>query len=158
MITIYTTPSCSSCRKAKKWLDDFGLKYREKNLFVTPLSGSEIKYILERTENGTEDIISKRSKIIVEDGIDVDSMSMSELIEFIQKNPSILRRPIIIDDKRLQVGYNDEEIRAFIPRELRELSIACESCMNFKDCTSVHNILAAATSAGIDISPALKHK
>ena len=32
MVEIYTSPSCSSCRKAKKWLDEYGIKYIEKNL------------------------------------------------------------------------------------------------------------------------------
>ena len=31
----------------------------------------------------------------------------------------MLRRPIILDEKRLQVGYNEEEIRSFLPRKLR---------------------------------------
>ncbi|MGL6057182.1 MAG: ArsC/Spx/MgsR family protein, partial [Culicoidibacterales bacterium] len=82
MITIYTTPSCSSCRKAKKWLENFSLPYREKNLFVTPLTADELRYILERTENGTEDIISRRSKVIMEGNIDIESMSLNTLIEF----------------------------------------------------------------------------
>lgn len=119
MITIYTSPSCSSCRKAKKWLDKFDLEYKEKNLFVTPISEKEIKYILEQTENGTDDIISKRSKIISENNIDVDDMTTQELIHFIQNNPSILKRPIIIEGHKLQIGYNEEDIRVFIPRELR---------------------------------------
>ena len=66
--------------------------------------------------------ISKRSKIIKENDIDIDSMSISELIKFIQENPSVLKRPIMIDERRFQVGYNAEEIRVFIPRELRKLA------------------------------------
>ena len=41
---------------------------------------------------------------------------------FIQENPSVLKRPIMIDERRFQVGYNAEEIRVFIPRELRKLA------------------------------------
>ncbi len=128
MIRIYTTPSCASCRKAKKWLDEHELEYKEINLFVKALSEDEIKYILERTENGTEDIVSRRSKVIKENGIDLDAMKFSELVQFIQDNPSALRRPIIIDDKRLQIGYNDDEIRVFIPRAIRELKYYNETC------------------------------
>ena len=40
-----------------------------------------------------------------------------------------LRRPIIVDKHRLQVGYNDEEIRCFLPRELRNV-IYCNNCDN----------------------------
>ena len=141
MITIYTTPSCSSCRKAKKWMDNFGLEYREKNLFVTPLTESELKYILEKTENGTEDIISTRSKIIQESDIDIDSMTIHELFEFVRDNPSVLKRPIIIDDRKLQIGYNDEEIRVFIPRELRKMSRACEVCPKSDECEDIRKIM-----------------
>lgn len=122
MITIYISPSCSSCRKAKRWLEKYNLDYVEKNLFITPLSTREIKDILEKTENGTEDIISTRSKVIAENNIDLDSMSISQLIEFIQDNPSAIKRPIIIDGNKLQIGYNEEEIRMFIPRKLRNLA------------------------------------
>ena len=82
---------------------------------------AELRELLERSENGTDDIISKRSKIIKENKVDLDDMSVNQLIHFIQENPSILKRPIIIDERRFQVGYNAEEIRAFIPRELRQL-------------------------------------
>jgi len=122
MITIYISPSCSSCRKAKRWLEKYNLEYVEKNLFITPLSVREIKDILEKTENGTEDIISTRSKVIAENNIDLDSMSISELIAFIQENPSAMKRPIIIEGNKLQIGYNEEEIRMFIPRKLRNLA------------------------------------
>ena len=31
----------------------------------------------------------------------------------------MLKRPIIIDDNELQVGYNNEDITIFLPKELR---------------------------------------
>ena len=49
-------------------------------------------------------------------------MKINDLIKFIQENPSVLKRPIMIDERRFQVGYNAEEIRVFIPKELRKVS------------------------------------
>ena len=46
-----------------------------------------------------------------EGNIDVDNMSINQLVAFIKENPSVLKRPIIVDDRRVQVGYNEEEIR-----------------------------------------------
>ncbi len=126
MITIYTTSSCSSCRRAKKWMDEHKIEYREVNLFVKELTLEELSYILQRTENGTDDIISKRSKVIMEGKHDIDSMTLKELLKFLQDNPSAIRRPIIIDERHFQVGYNGDEIRAFIPKELRDMS--CDNC------------------------------
>lgn len=132
MIRIYTAPSCASCRKVKSWLKENNIPYVEKNIFSATLHDEELKELLERSENGTMDIISNRSKIIKENNIDLEAMSMNELIQFIKDNPSILKRPIMIDERRFQVGYNSEEIRVFIPRELRKLSRImqeeCESC------------------------------
>ncbi len=133
MVTIYTTPSCSSCRKAKKWLNEFGIDYIEKNIFSVKLTEEDIFSMLENSENGFDDIISTRSNFFKENTIDLDELKTSELISLIINNPSILRRPIIIDKGKMQVGYNDEEIRVFIPEDQRkilmsELDQICNTC------------------------------
>ena len=123
MVTLYTSPSCTSCRKAKAWLQENGIPFKERNIFSEPLSLNEIKNILRMTEDGTEDIISKRSKAYQKLSVDLNDLSMKDLFKLISKNPGLLRRPIVIDDKRLQVGYNEDEIRRFLPRKVRELEL-----------------------------------
>lgn len=132
MVKIYTAPSCSSCRKAKDFFKKEDIPYTEKNIFVNDLNEVELKDILTKTENGTEDIIATKSKIIKENKTDIDSMTISELIAFIRKNPSVLKRPIMVDDTKVQVGYNSEEIRVFIPHEKRVAEWACKK----EDCPS----------------------
>lgn len=136
MIKVYTTPSCSSCRKAKKFFDEENIPYLEKNIFVSELNDKELRDILVKSENGTDDIISKRSKVITEGKVDVDSMTINELIAFIRKNPSVLKRPIMVDDRKIQVGYNEEEIRVFIPHEQRIKEWSCKktTCPAFNNC------------------------
>lgn len=119
MVTLYTSPSCTSCRKARTWLEEQNIEYKERNIFSEPLSLEEIKDILRMTEDGTDEIISTRSKIFQRLDIDLDSLPLQELFDLIQKNPGLLRRPIILDEKRLQVGYNEDEIRRFLPRKVR---------------------------------------
>ena len=138
MVELYTTPSCSSCRKAKRWLETHEIDYIEKNLMTTGISLEELKLILEKTENGFEDIISKRSRAFKENELDADEMSMNELLNFIIDNPSVLRRPILVDNRgRLQVGYNDEEIRSFLPRKFRQINRCVEDCVDC-NCTYIH--------------------
>lgn len=119
MIQIYTTPSCASCRKAKKWFDQYKIPYSEKNIFSIKLSKEDIFKMLANSENGFEDIISTRSKVFKEKHLEPDNMSIQELINFIIDNPSVLKRPIIINENELQVGYNNEDITIFLPKELR---------------------------------------
>ena len=64
MIRIYVSPSCSSCRKVLKWFDEQEIPYVQINIFARPLTEDELKDMLMKSENGTEDIISTRSNII----------------------------------------------------------------------------------------------
>lgn len=121
-VILYTTPSCASCRKARHWLDTHRIAYRERNMVATPLTASELKAILRLTETGTDEIISTRSKPYQQLKLAVDDLPLRELYALIQQNPTILRRPIIHDDRRIQVGYNEDEIRSFLPRQVRVLA------------------------------------
>lgn len=123
MVTLYTSPSCTSCRKARAWLEENSIPYSERNIFSEPLTREEIKGILKMTEEGTEEIISTRSKAFQELNVDLDDLPLNELFALIQENPGLLRRPIILDEKRLQVGYNEDEIRRFLPREVRAIEL-----------------------------------
>ncbi|MGI6714095.1 MAG: Spx/MgsR family RNA polymerase-binding regulatory protein [Bacilli bacterium] len=138
MIKIYTSPSCSSCRKVKKWFDEQKIPYEEHNIFSAILDEKEIKDILYKSENGFDDIISLRSKIAREQNINFEKMTVNELVSFVRENPSVLKRPIMVDDRRIQVGYNEEEIRIFIPkaRRLAERYCSKEECPNFPTCDS----------------------
>ena len=119
MVTLYSIPSCLSCRKAKKWLQEHGIPYTERNIMKDPLTMDEIMHILRLTDNGTEEIISTRSKVFQEMNVDVNQLTLKDLYQIIQDNPTLLRRPIIVDNKQLQVGFNDDEIRKFLPRSVR---------------------------------------
>jgi regulatory protein spx len=119
MVNLFLTPSCTSCRKARAWLEEHSIEFVERNMLTEPLTPDEIKSILRLTENGTEDIISKQSKAYQELKVDIDSLPLQDLYTLIKENPLILKRPIMLDEKRLQIGYNDEEIRSFLPRKIR---------------------------------------
>ncbi|WP_247927059.1 Spx/MgsR family RNA polymerase-binding regulatory protein [Streptococcus constellatus] len=131
MVTLFLSPSCTSCRKARAWLSNHEVPFEEHNIMTSPLSAPELQYILSLTENGTDDIISTRSKIFQKLNLDVENLSISELLRLIEENPSLLRRPIILEGKRMQIGFNEDEIRAFLPRgyrkqELRDATLRAE--------------------------------
>ncbi|TLS37804.1 transcriptional regulator SpxA [Pseudalkalibacillus caeni] len=123
MVTLYTSPSCTSCRKAKAWLVEHDIPFTERNIFSEPLSIEEVKEILRMTEDGTDEIISTRSKTFQQLNLNLDTMSLQDLFELISEHPGLLRRPIILDEKRLQVGYNEDEIRRFLPRKVRTFQL-----------------------------------
>ena len=50
MITLFLSPSCTSCRKAKAWLDSHKVPFQEHNIMTSPLSRKELQQILSLTE------------------------------------------------------------------------------------------------------------
>jgi regulatory protein spx len=121
MVILYTTPSCTSCRKAKVWLKEHQIDFVEREMLSQPLSAEEVQEILRMTDNGTDEIISFKSKAFRKLNVDLESLQLQEFYKIIKDNPSMLRRPIIKDEKRLNVGFNEEEIRSFLPRKFRSL-------------------------------------
>ncbi|WP_026690174.1 transcriptional regulator SpxA [Alteribacter aurantiacus] len=123
MVTLFTSPSCTSCRKAKAWLQEHDIAFVERNIFSEPLSVEEVKEVVRMTEDGTDEIISTRSKVFQELEVDINDMPLQDLFQLISDHPGLLRRPIIMDEKRIQVGYNEAEIRRFLPRKVRTFQL-----------------------------------
>ena len=76
MLTLYTSPSCTSCRKARAWLQEHEIPFKERNIFSEPLNIEELKAILIMTEDGTEEIISTRSKVFQKLNMDLDELPL----------------------------------------------------------------------------------
>ncbi|BAC15108.1 Spx/MgsR family RNA polymerase-binding regulatory protein [Oceanobacillus iheyensis] len=120
MSVIIYGAACSSTRKAKQWFQKNGIDFEERNVIREPLTVNELQNILRMTVEGTDEIISTRSKIYKDLNLDIEALPLQELLEIIQDHPRLLRSPIMVDDKRLQVGYHEEDIRQFLPRQTRE--------------------------------------
>ncbi|MDW8766136.1 transcriptional regulator Spx [Streptococcus suis] len=124
MIKIYTVSSCTSCKKAKNWLNAHQLSYNEHNLAKEAITKEEILNILTKTENGIASIVSSKNRYAKSLDFDIEDLSVNEVIDLIASNPRILKSPILIDEKRLQVGYKEDDIRAFLPRSVRNVENA----------------------------------
>ena len=124
MIKIYTVSSCTSCKKAKNWLNAHQLTYNEHNLGKEAITKEEILDILMKTENGVASIVSSKNRYAKSLDCDIEELSVNEVIDIITANPRILKSQILIDEKRLQVGYKEDDIRAFLPRAVRNVENA----------------------------------
>ncbi|MDR1013316.1 MAG: transcriptional regulator Spx [Lactobacillales bacterium] len=123
MLKLLTSPSCTSCRKARVWLVDHDIDFKERNIIADPLNVIEIRNILAMTENGTEDLISTRSRAFSSLDINLENLNLKQLLELLVINPTLIRRPLIINKSHLQIGYNEDEIRCFLPRGVRRLEL-----------------------------------
>ncbi|QAS29099.1 Spx/MgsR family RNA polymerase-binding regulatory protein [Lactiplantibacillus plantarum] len=119
-VNLYYSTSSKSSRSARAWLVENNIPFNERDIIANPLDRDELKQILRLTENGFEDIVSKRSKAFKALHIDLSDLGFNQLLDLLVEKPQLLKRPIIYDGRRLQIGYNEEDIRAFLPRSVRK--------------------------------------
>jgi len=79
---------------------------------------------LTKTDNGIASIVSSKNRYAKALGVDIEDLSVNEVLNLIMETPRILKSPILVDEKRLQVGYKEDDIRAFLPRSVRNVENA----------------------------------
>ncbi|CAM3240519.1 transcriptional regulator Spx [Lactiplantibacillus plajomi] len=119
-VNLYYSTSSKSSRSARAWLVENNIPFNERDIIANPLDRDELKQILRLTENGFEDIVSTRSKAFKALHIELADLGFNQLLDLLVEKPQLLKRPIIYDGRRLQIGYNEEDIRAFLPRSVRK--------------------------------------
>jgi regulatory protein spx len=120
MVTLFTMTSCTSCKKARDWLGNHQIPYVERNLAKEPLTVDEIRSMITMHEDGLEGLISKRNQQYKELETALDDMTLTEAMTYLAEHPAILRRPMVTDWQKLQVGYHEEDIRMFLSRDFRD--------------------------------------
>lgn len=102
------------------WLNQKNIAYQERYIDKYPLTEKELLYILSLTENGFEDIFSVRTMKNMNLGSEyIQSLSVKELVKLMVDNPVLIRKPFVIKEKRLIVGYGHDQLRTLTSKEIR---------------------------------------
>ncbi|WP_259756247.1 ArsC/Spx/MgsR family protein [Lactococcus lactis] len=110
-------------KQTVNWLIDHHLHFEV--ISKENLTSSLIKSILELSDQGFEGILVQSNEKNVTrflKDVDFEDLSLEELILVILRCPDLLKSPIIFDTTKIQIGFNSDEIRKFIPTEKRIIS------------------------------------
>lgn len=121
LLKVYSQTNNQSAKKLIGWLNNRGINYHERNVDKEPLSEKELLSLLCLTENGFEDVLSTvslkhRLNLTMKD---LESLTVNELITMMINNPTLLKKPLVVKEDHLLVGYNKLDIRTLIPKEER---------------------------------------
>lgn len=103
-------PKCSTCQKAKKWLKENHINFKDRNIVEeTPtveelnkwikMSGKEIKKWFNTSG-------MKYKELNLKDKIPI--MNDEEKIELLASNGMLIKRPLLISDKKIYIGFKEE--------------------------------------------------
>ncbi|SFA42065.1 regulatory protein spx [Anoxybacillus pushchinoensis] len=101
VLTVYTYPSCTSCRKTKKWLCANNIEFRERHLFRETPTYKELLHLLSLTTEGLGEILATRGQSFKKLVDNVEEWPLSKVVDLLVKEPRLLRCPIVTDGKRI---------------------------------------------------------
>lgn len=108
--TFINYPKCSTCQKAKKFLDKHGLQYAERNIVTDTPTYDELKSIIELSNLPINKFFNTsgllyRSMNLKEE---LKNCSDDEKIKLLSSNGMLIKRPILVSKDTVLVGFKEE--------------------------------------------------
>ncbi|MBP1969499.1 arsenate reductase [Virgibacillus natechei] len=109
-LTFYWYPSCGTCKKAKKWLDENKLEYRTIHIVDTPPKKEEIKELIEKSNLPAKKFFNTSGKKYRELNMKekIKDADTEEMVELLASDGMLIKRPIVTDGLNVTVGFKEE--------------------------------------------------
>ena len=109
-------PKCSTCRKAKKFLDDNGVAYQSRDIVADRLKAPELLALMNRSELPVRRFFNTSGKLYRERGLkdQVGQMSSEAAAACLAEDGMLVKRPILALPDRVILGFNEDKWRAFL--------------------------------------------
>lgn len=104
-------PKCSTCQKAKKWLDEHNVEYTERHIAEDNPTYDELKVwytqsgLLLKKFFNTSGLIYKEMQLKDK----LPSMSEDEQLKLLAANGMLVKRPMVISEDKVLVGFKETE-------------------------------------------------
>lgn len=104
-------PKCSTCKKAKKWLDDRGLDYTERHIVEDNPTAKELKAWHEKSGLPLKRFFNTSGMRYRELGLKdkLKDMSEEEQYELLATDGMLVKRPLLVYDDGVLVGFKEKE-------------------------------------------------
>lgn len=104
-------PKCSTCKKAKKWLDEHGIAYDDRHIVEENPTQEEIKTWYEKSGLPLKRFFNtsgmKYRELKLKDRL--PEISEEEQIEILASDGMLVKRPLVIDDDFILIGFKEQQ-------------------------------------------------
>ena len=104
-------PKCSTCQKAKKWLDENGFQYQDRHIKEQNPTFEELKEWYEKSSLplkrffNTSGLLYKSMNLKEK----LPLMSEEEQLALLASNGMLVKRPIVVCDDLILIGFREKE-------------------------------------------------
>lgn len=104
-------PRCSTCRKAKKWLDEHNLKYEDRDIIKNNPQADELKKWHKKSELPLKRFFNTSGKMYREMKLKdkLADMTEEEQFKLLATDGMLVKRPIIVTENTVLTGFKEKE-------------------------------------------------
>ena len=104
-------PKCSTCKKAKKWLDDHNIKYEDRHIIDNNPTFDELKEWYHKSNLDIKRFFNTSGMLYKEMNLKdkLPNMNEDEMLEILSTNGMLVKRPLIISDDVILTGFKEKE-------------------------------------------------
>ena len=104
-------PKCSTCQKAKKWLDDNGFQYQDRHIKEQNPTLEELKEWYEKSGLPLKRFFNTSGLLYKSMNLKdkLPSMSEEEQLALLASYGMLVKRPIIVCDNLILTGFREKE-------------------------------------------------
>ena len=104
-------PRCTTCQKAKKWLDENKIEYTERHIVENNPTYEELKEWYEKSGLPLKKFFNTSGLLYKEMQLKdkIPTMSEEELLKLLATNGMLVKRPILVSEDIVLVGFKEEQ-------------------------------------------------
>lgn len=104
-------PKCTTCRKAKKWLEDHGVSFTDRDIREDNPSVDELKQWHQRSGLPLKRFFNTSGMLYREMGLKdkLGGMSEEEQFELLASDGMLVKRPLLITGEKVLAGFREKE-------------------------------------------------
>ncbi|MEF2656242.1 MAG: arsenate reductase family protein [Eggerthellaceae bacterium] len=105
-------PKCSTCKKAKKWLDDHGVSYTDRHIVEDNPSADELRMWQAKSGLPLRHFFNTSGMLYRELGVKKrfeEGMTDDEAFELLATNGMLVKRPLVIGGDFVLIGFKEAE-------------------------------------------------
>ncbi|GFP77824.1 arsenate reductase family protein [Clostridium fungisolvens] len=110
-VTFIQYPKCSTCRKAKKWLQDNNIEFSERIINEDNPKKEELSLWIEKSGLPVSKFFNTSGRLYKELNLKdkVKTASNEELIEILASDGMLVKRPILLKDDVVLIGFKEDQ-------------------------------------------------
>ena len=104
-------PKCTTCKRAKKYLEEHKVAFEDRHIVEDNPTKEELTEWIKRSGYPIRKFFNTSGMKYRELGLKdkLDAMSDEEKIELLASDGMLVKRPLLIDDDRILVGFREKE-------------------------------------------------